>query len=561
MLKSELTIHRISGILLISVFLVYLGFWVNANSEKLLDPNFQNGDARQHLFFFHQFDSGALREDPVAQEFWLLSPPFFRLLYRILVPATGVLVASKIVQGLCYLILALAAMLLIRSRRAGLAAGLVAAFLFLHTDLVGHRIAGGLPRGFAFPALMLWFSGAVTSNWPARALAAFIAAATYPVSMLLVLAAEMAFQFVRFWRMPAQRQKQTASRLVLLIAGCALITATYIVSRLPAGSLPTYAEAKQDPVFGREGRITLVPLRNPIKQLVKPAINPYQYHLGGRPGPFIAATAEWRTAVAILALFLLLFLTRLSPFPTAAVALGCASLVLYTLSRLFAFQLFWPDRYAAFGIGSTTITLGITAIGLIGHRLGNPARATLRNVAAVLFVVVLCAAAGSGLVKRHQTKATGYRHATLYRFARALPLTARFAGHPKDGDDLPLFGARAMVITHETLNPVLDKTYGRLKIRAVDTLLALYSTRRQGVLDFCREYEITHLLLRPARYTTAFREEAKWVEPFSTMLMGHLAATSPGELVLRDPPSESIVFQNPVFTVVDVDLLARAWSE
>ncbi len=561
MLKSELTINRISGALLISLFLVYLGFWVNANSEKLLDPSFQNGDARQHLFFFHQFDSGALRDDPVAGEFWLLSPPFFRLLYRILVPATGVLVASKIVQGLCYLILALAALLLMRSRRAGLAAGLVAAFLSLHSDIVGHGIAGGLPRGFAFPALMLWFSGAVTSNWPARALAAFIAAATYPVSMLLVLAAEMAFQFLSVLRMPKKRLKQTALRLGLLTVCCALIAAPYSVSRSPAGSLPTYAQAEQDPVFGPGGRITLLPLRNPIKELVKPAINPYQYHLGGSPGPFFAATAGWRTAVVILALFLLLFLTRLSPFPTAAAVLGCASVVLYALSRLFAFQLYLPERYAAFGTASTTMALGITTIGLIGHRLRNPARATLRNGVVVLFALVLCATTGSGLVKMHQTKANDYRHAKLFRFARALPLTARFATHPKDGDDLPLFAARATVISHETLNPLLDKSYQRLKVRAVDTLLALYTTRRQELLDFCRKYEVTHLLLRPARYTSAFREEADWVEPFSTMLMQHLATISPGDLVLSDPPSESIVFQNPVFTVVDVDLLARAWSE
>ena len=541
------------------VFLVYLSFWVNANFGKLFDPKLQNDDARQHLFFYHQFDSGALKEDPVAGEMWLFSPPFFRLLYRVLVPASGVLVAAKIVQGLCYLILAIAVLLLIRSRRAGLAAGLVAAFLFLHTDTVGSRIAGGLPRSFAYPVLMLWFSGAVTSNWPARAMAAFIGAATYPTAMLLVLGSELAHQFVSLLRIPAKPLKQTATRLGLLTAGCALIVAPYIVSKSPAGSLPTYAQAEQDPVFHRGGRVRFVPLRNPIRELGQPAINPYR-HLR-RPRPVFSVTREWQTGIVILALFFLLILTRLSPIPTAAAALGCASVALYFLSRLFAFQLFIPGRYAVFGIASATMALGITSIGLIGHRLGNSYRATLRNFAALLFILAMCVVTGTGLIQNHNMKASGYKHADLYRFARALPLTARFASHPKDGDDLPLFAARATVIGHETLNPLLDKSYERLKVRAVDTLLALYATHRQNVLDFCRKYEVTHLLLRPDRYTREFRSRAKWVEPFSTILLEHLRTTRHTELVLRDPPSASIVFQNPTFTVVDVELLARAWPD
>ncbi len=560
MLKSELTLHRTSVILLISVFLVYLSFWANANFGKLFDPELQNDDARMHLFFYHQFDSGALQDDPVAGELWLFSPPLFRLLYRVLVPATGVLVAAKIVQGLCYLILAIAVLLLIRSRRAGLAAGLVAAFLFLHTNPVGSRIAGGLPRSFAYPALMLWFSGAVTSNWTARAMAAFIVAATYPIAMLLVLGSEIAHQFVSLLRVPAKPLKQTATRLGLLTAGCALIVAPYIVSKSSAGSLPTYAQAEQDPVFHRGGRVRLVPLRNPIRELGQPAINPYR-HLRRSPRPVFSVARGWQTGIVILALFFLLILTRLSPIPTAAAALGFASVALYFLSRLFAFQLFIPGRYAVFGIASATMALGITSIGLIGHRRGNSYRATLRNFAALLFILAMCVVTGTGLVQNHGMKASGYKHADLYRFARSLPLTARFASHPKDGDDLPLFAARATVIGHETLNPLLDKSYKRLKVRAVDTLLALYATHRQDVLDFCRKYEVTHLLLRPDRYTREFRSRAKWVEPFSTILLEHLGTTSLRELVLRDPPSASIVFRNSRFTVVDVELLARAWSD
>ena len=509
--------------------------------------------------FYHQFDSGALQDDPVAGELWLFSPPFFRLMYRVLVPATGVLVASKIVQGLCYLILAIAVLLLIRSRGAGLAAGLVAAFLFLHTDLVGDRIAGGLPRGFAYPVLMLWFSGAVTLSWTARAMAAFIAAATYPIAMVLVLGSEIAHQILSLLRIPAKPLKQTATRLGLLTAGCALIIAPYVVSKSPAGGLPTYAEAEQNPVFHSGGRARLVPLRNPIRELGPPVTMPYRHVRP--PRPVFSVTREWQTGIVILGLFFLLILTRLSPIPTAAAALGCASVVMYFLARLFAFQLFIPQRYAMFGIASATMALGITSIGLIGHHLGNSYRATLRNFAALLFILGLCVVTGTGLVRNHGMMAGGPQQADLYRFASSLPLTARFASHPRDGDHLPLFAARATVIGHETLNPLLDKSYERLRVRAVDTLLALYATHRQDVLDFCHKYEVPHLLLRPDRYTREFRSRAKWVEPFSTILLERLRTTRLRELVLRDPPSASIVFQNPTFTVVDVELLARAWSD
>ena len=221
LLKPNLAVHRLSAILLCSIFVLYAGFWVNANRRGLFDPQLQHDDARQLLFFYHQFDSGSpLKDDPVAAELWLYNPPFFRLLYRVLVPFTGVLVTAKIVQGLCYLIVAMAVLLLIRSPRAGLAAGLIAGFLILHTEPTMGKIPGGLPKGFAYPVLMLWLAGALTSNWPARAVAALIGAATYPAAMLLVLASETSYELSGALRAPMKRLKNGVIRLVLLGFTC-----------------------------------------------------------------------------------------------------------------------------------------------------------------------------------------------------------------------------------------------------------------------------------------------------------------------------------------------------
>ena len=95
----------------------------------------------------------------------------------------------------------------------------------------------------------------------------------------------------------------------------------------------------------------------------------------------------------------------------------------------------------------------------------------------------------------------------------------------------------------------------------MDTLFALYATNRQEVLDFCRKYQVTHLLLRRGRYRRSFRRRARFVEPFSTMLLDHLEKTRLEELVLRDPPAKTIVFRSRRFIVVNVELLVRAWSE
>ena len=560
LLKPNLAVHRLSAILLCSIFVLYAGFWVNANRRGLFDPQLQHDDARQLLFFYHQFDSGSpLKDDPVAAELWLYNPPFFRLLYRVLVPFTGVLVTAKIVQGLCYLIVAMAVLLLIRSPRAGLAAGLIAGFLILHTEPTMGKIPGGLPKGFAYPVLMLWLAGALTSNWPARAVAALIGAATYPAAMLLVLASETSYELSGALRAPMKRLKNGVIRLVLLGFTCVLIIIPFTISKSPAGSLPTYAEAEQNPVFREGGRIELVPLRNPLRELGSAAISPYRY---ASNGPVVSSVIAGRlTPVFIFLVFFILILTRVSPIPYVATAVGCASVVMFFLARFFAFKLYLPEKYALFGLVTAALALAISTIGLVGHRFGHPSTAALRNGAAALFIIGMCTLTGTGLRGDYNFDIDGRDHANLYRFASLLPVNARFAAHPRDASDLPLFAARATTISYETLNPWLDKSYESLRVRAVDTLFALYATNRQEALDFCRKYQVTHLLLRRGRYRRSFRWRARFVEPFSTMLLEHLEKTRLEELVLRDPPAKTIVFRSRRFIVVNVELLVRAWSE
>ena len=146
-LRPRTRLHWVSCLLLWAIVLVYAVVWVNAHRGYLFDPLLQNDDARTSLFAYHQYGSEpTLADDPIAHDIAVRLPPGTWLQYRLLTPLVGLYTASKVVQFICLALVAWTAVLLCRSRRAGLAGALLLVFLMLHTPYVVNRIGGGFPR-------------------------------------------------------------------------------------------------------------------------------------------------------------------------------------------------------------------------------------------------------------------------------------------------------------------------------------------------------------------------------------------------------------------------------
>ena len=551
----------------------YVFLWMAGNHGLLFDPLLQTDDARTSLFPFHQYEKGgALSDDPIAREMLGFVPPAVEHIYQLLVPYFGIFVAAKIVQVMALGLLAAAAIILIRAPGAGLAAGVLLVFLVLHTSFITARgIAGGLPRAFAFPALGLWVAGALTGrDWVRRASAA-IGAAAYPPAMLLILGAEGLYLLQLTFRSQQRRWLRTLGGYLALAATCFVLLSPMLGRDDNLGPIQTLEQAYQEPAFYRDGRLHVLPFHSPLVEFPRHIVMPYiisgSWWLPDRFNFWHNGTAALLVAMIPLVLLWFAVLWRRAPIPVISLSLLLSATLLYILARLFAFHLYSPERYYSYGLVIAAIALPIEVLGQWRTRAVAPSMTSCdgaesrRNQLSAVFILALFTVGGTGIdPQRNGMTIDGRSEAGLYAFVRTLPLDIRVAAHPMDGDDIPLWAARATTGGYETLQPWFVKAWRRQRQRAEDTLRAFYSVTRSDVLEYCARYRVTHLLLNKARYGFDFKERAGLFEPFGSFVRGLVADVELSDLVLADVPPEAIMFEDQRFRLVSVERLRAAWD-
>jgi hypothetical protein len=547
------------------VTLAWFWTWCRGNSSPLFDPNVLPNDASTAIFPFHRYAEGApLSDDPIANEMLEYQPYAYRLLFRVTVPFIGLLAAAKVVQWLLILIVMAAGAVLMTSRRAGLGAGLLFAFLFLHDGGVQSRVIGGLPRGFGFPLAALWLAGALASRPWVRRTAAIIAALTYPTALAMVLGAEGVYS-VRGLLRPglATLLRRLKHYAVLVVACCALLAPAVLVGMADGGPIHTFEQARAEPAFGERGRLGILPFTQPGRAFGSAYLSIFTQ---AGTSPFSALrdrfdSYEAEIGVIGTALLFAIVLLRLSPTPAPVIAFLISSLIIYAASRVYAFRLYSPERYYSVGMRTVGLAFAAAAVGFVAPRLRYGVRQPLRNVVCAVAIFTAWITLGNGVGKPPMGLTVNYRtNAPLWRFIQGLPKDARIASHIMDADTLPLFTARANNGAYETLQPWLTLSWARQKARSEDTLRALYSTNREDVIAYARKYRVSHLLLSKSRYSSEFLKRSRSFEPFTRFARNLLKDKQRTDLVLAAVPDDAVVFRFRQWQLVSVDALEAAWK-
>jgi hypothetical protein len=558
-------LHALSVALVLTLFLYWFRRWYHGNEPALFDPLLQADDVHTAIFPFHRYMPGApLADDPIAQEMLEYQPYGYRLLFRMFLPFGGVLLATKFVQAVLFGIIVFAGLVLASSPRAGIGAGLLFTFFFLHDQYVQNRILGGLPRGFGFPLASLWMAGALAARPKVRWAAALLAALTYPTALAMVLAAEGIYTVRRIGRPGWRTSLRRLRRYGVLVAACGALLAPAIVFGMSKGGpIHTLEQAKREPAFS--GRLHVLPFGDPGKEFGTTLSQTYgHYREGESPYPEIKEKVdkhEGELAVAALAVFVLLPILGLTGNVGAATIFLLGNLVLYALSRYFAFQLYSPERYYSVGLRAAALALAAASIGLVGPALRGPWRYFARNVASAAMLAGVWVGIGDGVREPPMGIDVDYRiDAPLWDFIKHLPKSTRIATHIMDGNEIPLFTGRAHNGTSETLQPWLTLSWQRQKARAQDTLSAMYATKHEDLLAFAKKYAVSHVLVNRNKYHADFRAKAKSFEPFTSYTNGILNGVRLEQLVLEAVPPEAIVFRKGRWQLIDLKLLERAWA-
>ncbi len=551
--------YWLSTALVLGVLGAYLWAWTQGNWPMLTDPNLQNSDARTSIFPFHRYDSGALADDPIANEMLALVPIGVHAMYRVLVPMTDVFVAPKIVQALALAVLVYAAVVMARSRRAGLGAAALLLFAVLHDWFAVYRVAGGLPRAFGFPCFALWLSGVVANRPWVRRAAPVLAALTYPSVMNMILAAEGLYTLRGLGKTRHSVVGRRLLRYFAVVGVCFVAVLPAVVGGEDRGPIHTLEQAKKEPAFGKTGRLWILPFAEPTKVFgeafvdqMKPRGKSFSNELRK------AYKEDWEAyGVAIFALLLVFAMLRFCPTPWLALAFFCGSAILYVLSRALAFQLYSPERYYSFGMRMASITLIVVILSHAWFWLRPRAREIFRNLTIVGFILLIWGCTGTGVVKLNGMTIDQRRDKPLYEYIAKLPESVRFASHPMDGDGIPYYSARATMGAFETLQPWFTGSWRRQRARAEDTLRALYSTDPKVVFDYAHRNGVTHFLIDTRRYRKDFRRRSASFDPFTGYAKNLLSGVRLDDLVFANVPKQAVVFRRGSYLVVDVTRLEK----
>jgi hypothetical protein len=484
-----------------------------------LDPRVLTDDTRIVLPNFYRFaDSSLLRDDAVGRYHTDGTPDLFRAIYVVAVQFADLLPFSKILAHLAWLA-TLAGIFVAALRLAGKPAAFVAVCFALSTDILLDRIAGALPRAFAYP-ILAWMAAALVSAWP-RTLAALVVlgAGLYPplapigaacLALVLLIMPKSDRGAAREWSL-----RRRLALLALTGVATALMSAPMMLRMKRYGELIRPNMVAEFPEIGRSGRVgranRAVP--EPFFHEAGSLATRTVFGVGKDLVPALKAPLRRSPERKALALSVLL-LTSAAGFVLFAAratnagarrlcTLATVSLSAYLVGTMVNPALGPPQRFAQFPIPIfVIIALPVVALGFCPRRWftaeGKPGlKAGVVTLAAGILLLALFGSRepeDSGL----EARVYGAQHRVLRAIAK-LPKRAVIAGWPIGTmDHVPLLTKRSALITHQMYQPYHTRMTKKMRERMRATLNVYYQLASPD-LDALRtlrdDFRVTHFLL------------------------------------------------------------------
>jgi hypothetical protein len=464
-------------------------------------------------YFFHYADPRLFPNDVIGRYHAEGTSDLFRALYALGAKTVDVVVLGKIVTYVT-LAVTIAGVVVTASKLSGRAAAFAAGILAIGSAVFIQRVAGGLPRSFAFPALA-WAAACLAAGWP-RGLAVItvVGAGLYPVIPVICGMALSIFLLVlpRADRGPARHWSLKKRLVVLGVTAFAagLLLAPFALRMRKYGPAIRPAEVAVFPEIGRGGRV------GPDEQIGGPSFFEMAYEdareaaVGAGRG-FVRSWHERikeprkgaipLTGLTLLTLFGVarLGLSRRGRGFRRLAALALAAFVGFHLAELVRPSLIHPQRYVKYVV--PILVLAVTpsvALAFLPRRALRGKRGQLFGTLAVLGWGLLLVGflGGRGPSRAGFTVEIEATDRGLFKAIRKLPVSALLAGWPKGAiDNVPLVARRTVFVNHQSYQPYHKKMTLELRRRATAVVEAALSSDTGALLRLRDEFGVTHFVV------------------------------------------------------------------
>jgi len=478
-----------------------------AHWQAFTNPFVINDDVRQQLYWMQQWlDPALFRGDLLTDYARCYVPWGVKGLYWLASWVMGPLTFSKVLPGLLLILLG-ALLFQIGALLAGRRLAWMTAAVYWLMPFFLDNLAGGLARGFAAPSLALLLLCWLQRRPFGMAAALLLQALFIPYIFLVGGAAVLlAWPASRWGRLTTPPFPARPAHFLVLAAGASLVALMRLdYQGAGFGPLVSLADMANRPEFGPLGRFEILPQPSWLLELI-------------RPWEWIAPFRDGGVAAGVLVAPVLAALTLIGAFRvdwralksrlTTLGWLGLASLLLYFLARVFLLKLFVPDRYLIY-------TLNIYYCLLLALCLNAALKAA--SWPRVLAVLALSAAAALGALRLHNVGLKDYSaYRPLYTALVETPKDALIAGHPNLMDTIPTFARRRAFATYELAHPWSRGYWQQLRPRLDDLFRAYYASDPREIVEFCRKYGISFLVVDDRHFQPDFLEGGVFFFPMET---------------------------------------------
>lgn len=490
--------------------------FILAHLQALTNRYVVNDDVRQQIFWMQQWlDPELFRGDLLADYARHYVPWGVKGLYWLASWLTDPISFSKFLPGLLFIFLALC-LYRIGLKLGGRRLGWTMLAVYWLMPFFLDNLSGGLARGFAAP-LLAFFWLCWLEDWPGGMGAALLLQALFIPYIFLVsaLAVGLAWLAGRTGKTTPPPFPSRWAHFLVLAAGAGLVfLMDFSYARDGFGPLVSYAEMVNRPEFYARGRYAILPVPSIFWELIAPWewIAPFR-DLGSVAGVLTCVIVGALTLLGLARLDWRDLAPRLKPLGYLALA----GLLLYFLARLVLLKLFIPDRYLIY-----TINLAYA----LALALGLYAALKVERWPRFLAVLALVGAAGLGVWRLYNVGLMDYSvYQPVYAALAATPKDVVIAGHPNLMDNVPTFARRRALVTYKLAHPWSQGYWRQIEPRLHDLFAAYYASDPQVVIDFCRQYQVSFLVVDDRHFSRDFLAGGRFFVPMDRHVPQHFGKT------------------------------------
>ena len=555
--------QKVAGTLLWVCLFVLLGafYWPSLKLHIEASRTRFNDDVCQHISpFLRPLGNG--KRDYIDRYCLAYLPEGYRLLYAEGAKLLNPRLISRLLPYFLLFITA-GALALAAWRFAGAGGAWVAVALTLSADVFLERMAGGLPRSFAFPFFAVAAAAAIWGRIYILSAMTVLSAAFYP-SIAVPCGITLFFLMI----LPQEDRGMAAAwslrKRALMLITTALLTVMVVLPVIhalkPYGPLISSSDLANYPEAGKGGRLGANDrIDYNVNWLSGVRIFAAQaFYNSGKPWSVKLRALIKHTVVArtlsiigwVLIIFGMLVGGRRDPAIRRLLVLTLAALAAFLLAKAGSPYLFLPQRQLQYPIPILALLWFIASLSLLAE-LCIARRSPDIQKRVRIFVVWLAGLAVLVTAGGHINNYIGLTvkintHDHLCPFLASLPKNAYIAGWPNWMSPVPYLCAKPVYLSYETHLP-FQKGYTKEMRRRMGLLIdAYFSSSLDPLLRLRNEEGVTHLVI-----TRAYLNHPPfYFRPFHKhILRAYAHGKKEGFAVLRLRSKAEVYADNRVFVL------------